>query len=250
MKKLMTIAAALVVGAAFADMESSIVGYNTITAPAAGKYIALATQFQSATGTGALSIHDLVKVANPKGMPGLTQAADQLWLWDSANGEWVKYFYRSTNKVWCKQGETEQTTDTVGPGETLFFRRGGGGVATTITLAGGVVTLTGNPTYPNLVAGKYAFMAYPWPVDMPIANFKKYQGAPKGMPGLTQAADQIWLWDSTAGDWVKYFYRSTNKVWCKQGETTETADVVPAGEGFFFRRGGGGVTDTVTFTFE
>ena len=210
----------------------------------------MATQFQSATGTGALCINDLVKVASPKGMPGLTPAADQIWLWDSVNDEWVKYFYRSTNKVWCKQGETTQTTDTIGAGKTLFFRRGGGGAATTITLAGGVVALTGEPTYPNLVAGKYAFMAYPWPVAMPIANFKKYQGAPKGMPGLTPAADQIWLWDATNDEWVKYFYRSTNKVWCKQGETTETADVVPAGEGFFFRRGGGGSTDTVTFTFE
>ena len=93
----------------------------------------MATQFQSATGTGALSIHDLVKVANPKGMPGLTLAADQIWLWDSATDAWVKYFYRSTNKVWCKQGATTETTDVVPAGEGFFFRRGGGGVTDTVT---------------------------------------------------------------------------------------------------------------------
>lgn len=75
-------------------------------------------------------------------------------------------------------------------------------------------------------------MAYPWPVEMKISDFKKYQGAPTGMPGLTPAADQIWLWDTTGNDWAKYFYRSTNNAWCKQGETVETTDVIPAGEGF------------------
>ena len=196
-----------------------------------------------------VKVADMITVATPKGMPGLTPAADQIWLWDTDGNDWVKYFYRSTNSAWCKQGETTETTDTIKPGETAFFRRGGGGVATTLTLAGGVKPFTAQPTYSNLVAGRYAFMAYPWPVGMKISDFKNYQGAPKGMPGLTPAADQIWLWDTAGNDWVKYFYRSTNSAWCKQGETTETTDVIPAGEGFFFRRGGGGSTDTVTFTY-
>ena len=75
---------------------------------------------------------------------------------------------------------------------------------------------------------------------------------PKGMPGLTPAADQIWLWDTANADWVKYFFYkkgTAGNVWCKKGETTETTDVIPAGEGFFFYRGSGASTDTITFTF-
>ena len=92
-------------------------------------------------------------------------------------------------------------------------------------------------------------MAYPWPTPMTIATFKSYQGTPKGAKSIADGADQIWRWDTEANNWVQYFYRSTNEAWCKRGETTETTDTIPAGEGFFFRRGVGGVEDTVTFTY-
>ena len=59
-------------------------------------------------------------------------------------------------------------------------------------------------------------------------------------------ADQIWRWDTNNANWIKYFWRAgrgvTTPCWCKEGETTETADAVPAGENVFFYRGGSAKT--------
>ena len=78
--------------------------------------------------------------------------------------------------------------------------------------------------------------------------------APKGGASALATADQIWLWDTTGNDWVKYFYlkKGTQPAvgWCKKGETTVTTDSVPAGQGFFFYRGTGGATDKITFTYD
>ena len=175
--------------------------------------------------------------------------ADQIWHWDSTSANWVKYFYHLTGKNWRKAGETIATTDTVKNGDTLFFYRGTGGAATTLTLSGGVCQFTAKPSHADLVAGQYRFMAYPWPVAMRIADFKNYQGAPKGAMAAGVGADQIWRWDTANNDWVKYFYHLTGRNWRKSGETTATSDIIPAGEGFFFYRGTGGATDTVTFTY-
>ena len=183
-------------------------------------------------------------------------AADQIWLWDTENNDWIKYYYRAfgtTVTGWCKSGTTTVTTDTIGIGETFFFRRGGGGSATTLTLSGQVKEFAAEPQYAAPAAGNYKFIGYPWPVELPIAGFEKFQGAPKGGAALGAAADQIWLWDTDANDWVKYYYRAfgaTVTGWCKSGTTTVTTDKIPAGQGFFFRRGGGGSADTITFTYE
>lgn len=83
----------------------------------------------------------------------------------------------------------------------------------------------------------------------PIANLVTVE-TPAGANSLLTSADQIWLWDTTAADWVKYFYRvqrGTVYGWCKQGETAATTDTIPVGKGFFFYRGGS-ATATITFT--
>lgn len=209
----------------------------------------LSVQFEGVGETSTLPIASLVTVGAPKGGKSIAVSADQIWLWDPTNADWVKYFYRSTNQSWCKSGQTTVTPDTVKNGDTVFFYRGTGGAATTLTLSGGVTPFAGSPVYADLVAGKYYLMSYPWPVDLQVKNFKNYQGAPKGGKSIAVSADQIWRWDTENNDWIKYFYRSTNTSWCKSGTQVETEDVIPAGEGFFFYRGTGGVTDTVTFTY-
>ena len=211
--------------------------------------MALAVQFEGVGESAELPIASLVTVGAPKGAKSLADGADQIWIWNSTGADWVKYFYRSSNSSWCKKGSTTETTDTVKTGDTIFFYRGDGGVATTLTLSGGVSVLTGKPEYTGLVAGNYYMMSYPWPVAMSIANFKNYQGAPKGAKSIADGADQIWRWNTANDDWDKYFYRSSNASWCKKGTTTATEDTIPAGEGFFFYRGDGGVTDTVTFSY-
>ena len=239
-------------------VESGIVGYQTVDAPAAGKFKAFAVQFENIGESAQIAIPDLFACDNPKGAAnGGLATPDKIWLWDSDLGDWVKYYYRKVGTAaavgWCKLGATTVTTDTVSNGDTVFFYRGDGGAATTLTLAGGVKSFAASATYTTPTAGKFKFMAYPWPTAMSIADFDKYQGAPKGAAnGGLATPDKIWLWDSEAGDWVKYYYRKVGTAaavgWCKLGATTVTTDSIPAGEGFFFYRGDGATVDTITFT--
>lgn len=117
-------------------MESGIVGYQTITAPAASQYKALSVQFEGLGATATVPIKDLVKSSAPKGAPTCTATADQIWLWDSANADWVKYFFYkkgAAGNVWCKKGDTTETTDEIPAGEGFFFYRGLGASTDTIT---------------------------------------------------------------------------------------------------------------------
>ena len=239
-------------------MESGIVGYNTVDAPAASKFKAFAVQFENIGETTAIPIPSLFTCDSPKGAAnGSLATPDKIWLWDTTANDWVKYYYRKVGTAaavgWCKLGETTVTTDTVSNGDTVFFYRGSGAPSTTLTLAGGVRTFSASAVYDAPPASKFKFIGYPWPVAMSIANFDKYQGAPKGAAnGSLATPDKIWLWDTTANDWVKYYYRKVGTAaavgWCKLGETTVTTDTVPAGEGFFFYRGSGAAADTITFT--
>ena len=258
MKKLMIAAsAALCAAVSFGvGIESAnIVGYQTTSSPAAGKYVALAVQFENIGETIQIPIADLLTVADAKGANAIAATADQIWLWDTTAGDWVKYFYRvnrGTVVGWCKSGAQAVTTDTIGAGVTFFFYRGNSGSVTTITTRGQIKPFEATPTY-SIEPAKYTFMAYPWPVALPIDGLQKYCSNAKGANAIAATADQVWLWDTTAGDWVKYFYRVNRGTvigWCKSGEQTATTDTIPAGEGFFFYHGNAGVTgDTVTFTY-
>ena len=142
---------------------------------------------------------------------------------------------------------TTETSDTLDAGTTFFFYRGGS-AATSLTLAGAVKDIKGQQQY-SVSGGKYVFMSYPWPIELPIAGFDKSQANPAGALAISATADQIWRWNTAKADWDKYFYRKgrgvTTPVWCAAGTTTETTDTVPVGEGFFFYRGGS-ATETVT----
>ena len=205
-----------------------------------------------------MPIVSLLTVASPAGGASVgLNTNDQIWRWDSANAEWVKYYYRKIGTQapvgWCKAGQTTVTTDTVPCGETVFFRRGTAGAVTTLTLSGQVHPFTAQTQY-TVAPGNYCAIGYPWPVDLPIAGFEQYQGAPAGAASVgLNTNDQIWLWDSENNDWIKYYYRKIGQQaavgWCKAGTTTVTTDVIPAGEGFYFRRGTAGAADTITFTY-
>ena len=163
----------------------------------------------------------------------------------------MKYFtYKprgAKTYTWCNAGSTTETTDTISSGTTFFFYRGGS-AATDLTLAGAVREFKGQQQY-TISDSKFVFMAYPWPFALKIAGFEAYQMSPSGGLTIGGGADQIWRWDTEKADWDKYFYRKgrgvTTPVWCKSGETNETTDEIPVGEGFFFYRGG--AADTVTF---
>ena len=143
MKKLMiTAAAALCATVGFSSIESAnIVGYQTIDAPAALRYKALTVDFDNVGEKTEFPIASLLTVGAPKGAASALASADQIWLWDSDLGDWVKYFYlkKGTQPAvgWCKKGETTVTKDVVPAGEGFFFYRGSGAAADKITFTYG-----------------------------------------------------------------------------------------------------------------
>ena len=89
-------------------------------------------QFEPVDGKTEIPLVDVLTVATPKAAPAFGAAGDQIWKYDAVTG-WVKYWWRTANKNWVKQGETVVTADTVKTGDTLMFRRGAGAQAETIT---------------------------------------------------------------------------------------------------------------------
>lgn len=109
-------------------------GYNTVASPAGGGFKALSLQFDDVQGVTSIPVAELFTVVSPKGGLSFANAADQIWVYDIAGG-WNKYYYRTANKNWCKQGTSTTTTDTLDrtSGATVFFRRATGAATETIT---------------------------------------------------------------------------------------------------------------------
>jgi hypothetical protein len=258
MKKIMIAAGAIALcGAVLADIQSAnIVGYSTINAPAAGRYIALGAKFEKVGTEKAFTVNDLITIGKPKGAASFGANCDNIWLWNaSANsglGEWEKYYYHITKKGFCLKGSTTLATTPINNGDTVLFYRGSGAAATTLTLAGGVFELKGQKSYTGIKAGRYCFCGYPWPIAFKLNNLVKCQGKPKGAASFGANCDNVWVWDKEAnsglGQWAKYYYHITKKGYCLKGSTTVTDLEIPAGEGFLFYRGSGAVDETITFS--
>ena len=196
-----------------------------------------------------IPIVDLLTVTTPKASPSFGNLADQIWKYDPEAG-WIKYWWRTANKNWVKNGTTAVTTDTVKSGDTVMFRRGNGAAATSITLSGAVRPFEAVPTYANIAAGYSQFVGYPWPVAFDAITLPLYQKVgPKGSPTFGNLADQIWTYDAEKG-WQKYWYRTAGKTYRLQGTTVDATTIpIAAGEGFMFRRGNGAQAETIEFTY-
>ena len=63
---------------------------------------------------------------------------------------------------------------------------------------------------------------------------------PKGANTIGDTADQIWLYDTTAMDWKKFFYRTQRTTvygWCDAaGNVLDETTTMKNGDGFFFKR--------------
>ena len=211
--------------------------------------MALTVQFTPVDGSDTIKIVDMLTVATPKASPAFGNNGDQIWKYDPTLG-WIKYWWRTASKNWVKQGDTSVTEDTVTSGDTVLFRRGGGAAATTITLSGAVRPFAATPTYSSIAASTSRFIGYPWPVEFDAITLPLYQTVgPKGSPAFGNNGDQIWTYDSVTG-WKKYWYRTAGKTYRLQGDTVDATTIpIKAGEGFFFRRGGGAAAETITFTY-
>lgn len=214
-----------------------------------GAFKAFAVQFENVSG-GQLKIKSLLTTNGDKRSKICDSAADQIWRWNTAESHWDKYFHYydknyKDNAGWCKEGEVLPTEETIGSGETFFFRRSTSDKTAdgaTLTLAGGVREFAGQESY-AMKGGELAFMGYPWPIEMKVTDMFNYipSSLRKRSKICDSAADQIWRWNTAENHWDKYFHYydknfKDNEGWCKEGETTPTKESIPAGEGFFFRR--------------
>lgn len=267
MKKLMFAAVALTAGFAMAETIESdqIVGYVQAGSATAGQYVPLATQFE-ALGGGDIAVKNAVTVDNP--VASNTTSGDQLWRWDTANATWIKYCLHKDVRAgitdnWRKivgtKPDTKETEDVIPAGETFFFKRSSGATeAATLTLAGGVKDLSGESSF-AVTAGQLAFVANPWPTEIVIKNFNQFvvEGTPVG--SNTTSGDQIWLWDTANGTWVKYCLHKDvragitdnwRKIVNSKPDTKETEETIPVGKGIFFKRSSGAsATEPLKVTF-
>ena len=211
--------------------------------------MALAVQFTPVDGAETIKIVDLLTVGTSKASPTFSNNGDQLWKYDPNLG-WTKFWWRTASKDWVKNGETTVTEETVSPGDTVFFRRGSGGSATTLTLSGAVRPFVAKATYTGIAANTSRFIAYPWPVAFDAITLPLYQSVgPKGSPTFSNNGDQIWTYDADLG-WKKYWYRTAGKTYRLQGASVDATSIeLKPGEGFFFRRGSGASSETIEFTF-
>ena len=211
--------------------------------------MALAVQFTPVDGAETIKIVDLLTVGTSKASPTFSNNGDQLWKYDPNLG-WIKFWWRTASKNWVKNGETTVTEETVSPGDTVFFRRGSGGSATTLTLSGAVRPFVAKATYTGIAANTSRFIAYPWPVAFDAITLPLYQSVgPKGSPTFSNNGDQIWTYDADLG-WKKYWYRTAGKTYSLQGASVDATSIeLKPGEGFFFRRGSGASSETIEFTF-
>jgi len=231
MKKLVTALALCASFSAFAQVESAnIVGYETKTLTKATFY-AIGNQFQKVQDpTAVYAISNLVVTVNPKTGTSLNNNVDQIHVWGGSS--WVKY-YNYTGVGYVKDGQITETTDTLPPGAGYFFRKGND------LTKNGSATFSGQVSQSNQVVrtitkATFVFMTNPWPSTLSIAAFTTALTNPKTGTTLNNNVDQVHLW--TGSSWTKY-YNYTGVGYVKDGQITETTDMIPVGAGFFIRKG-------------
>lgn len=220
-------------------------GYATINGVEAAQYVPLAAQFENVAG-GAIAVKDAVTVS-PGQASNTKTAADQIWRWNTQTASWTYYFLCLDKRAgimnqWVKDGDKVETTDTIPAGETFFFKRSSAATQpASLTLAGGVMDMSKSVSF-SVTGAQLAFIANPWPIELPIKDFAKFVtgGEPKGSNTKT-AADQIWFWNTETSTWTYYFLcldkrAGIENLWVKDGEKAETADKIPVGKGIFFKR--------------
>ena len=197
---------------------------------------------------------------------------DQIWKWDTEADNWAFYGYYMYDDdqelaAWHRYNKAEGTftaitdDDVLHSGDGFYFYNAHSSKAKTITLAGGVKPLTDTKVY-TIAKKSHNVIAYPWPVDIKIADIPKfYTGAsvPKASTSWN-GMDQIWCWDYENDNWAfygNYMYDDDLELsaWHKYNKTEGTftlctdADVIKAGQGFYFFNAHTSKAKTITFTY-
>ena len=266
MKKIMTAFAAVALcGAVSADVTSAnTVGYITSTVPKGGSKTFAVTLTDCANPSAPVRVDKLISSSAFFG--GSYGVADEIWRWDTTVQKWAKYFYEKKGRpavyAWKKYNYAEDKVediteaDVVNPGETFIFTRMGEEI--TLTLSGQVKEFSAAPSY-SIPKGGSLYMAYPWPVEIKIADLQslvKAETYSAFFGGSYGVADELWRWDTTVQKWAKYFYEKKGRpavyAWKKYNyaedkvEALTDSDKLAPGEGFIFTRMG----ETLTFTWK
>lgn len=232
------------------NSASDFVGYSSVAVPANRLYVQ-GVQFTEVSGLEEIPVKDVLSVDTPVSSTGFGDSADQIWMWNATTMNWVRYYYKHTGRGSSKKtvgwvnetiDGTEETTDTMKNGDAFFFRRASSADGN-VTISGAIKATNADPV--ALTANRLHFVCNPWPVSIKIASLGQMVADPVSSTGFGDSADQIWLWDATAMNWVRYYYKhigrgSSKKVvgWVNEtvDGTEETPDEIGVSRGFFFRR--------------
>ena len=253
--------------------SANIVGYETATVAKSNKKT-FALQFESLTNPGEpVNIADLFPGTTFKA--GATWvASDQIWVWDTVANNWAKYAYYANTRVtpaapagWYKYNFLTDNSftpvtaeDVVQPGQTFLYIRNQTG-SITLSMSGQITTLNDGTKFYTVNKSNKVFMAYPWPVELKVADISTKATHTSLKAGATWvASDQIWAWDTVANNWAKYAYYANTRVtpalpagWYKYNFLTDNSftpvtdeDKIAPGEGFLYIRNQTGA-NTITW---
>lgn len=168
--------------------------------------------------------------------------ADQIQFYDSAAGAYVGYFLRADGLTWRKVGTTATANKTpIPPGVGVFISKQGSAVQLT---AAGMVRQ--NDFAIPYVAGMQ-LKAPAYPIDITPAGIGAT--AANGWAGNNSAAvaDQIQVYNPTAGAYDGYFLRGDGTTWRKVGTTTTvtTSNVATSAQAFFVTRASANADNTL-----
>ena len=169
-------------------------------------------------------------------------------IWSMAEKKFYNYYLR-TNVGWVKVGQadlTKPTTDTVKAGDGVYFKRPNSANAN-LTISGQINTVD-EYVQVDVTKNTTKCMTYPYPIDLPIDDLRKYIDVRKPGSAYNTLTDTLQMWDSANKKYVNYYDR-TNVGWVKVGQTDltkPTEDKILAGHSIMFKRPG---SANATFKF-
>jgi hypothetical protein len=160
-------------------------------------------------------------------------AADQIQLYDSTAGAYVGYFLRGDGVTWRKVGTVTTANKTpIPPGTGVFISKQGSAVELTST-----GTVRQNDFAQPYVAG-LQLKAPAFPIDISPSGIGAT--AANGWTGNNSAtaADQIQIYNPSAGAYEGYFLRADGTTWRKVGTVTTvtSSNLATSSQAYFVSR--------------
>jgi uncharacterized protein (TIGR02597 family) len=135
--------------------------------------------------------------------------ADQIWLWQPAASGYFKYYYNVANSRW-------QDTDFDDPANNIVIMPDAGVMYVRRATTPVSFVITGTVPACDAVTqirnSGYTLLASGFPVPMTLGNLGLSGNANWGKSSAFSTADQLWIWQPSAG-YSKYFYNSSTSRW-------------------------------------